>query len=137
MLNKARDKIRPGMRLHLIRCEQPFLSIPFRDESFDAVVSTYAFHHVLRREKEAGLREMVRVLKPGGSIAIGDLMFENADAEQSAMAEYDWLDDEPYSHLDKLESCFKRMGMDMKSEQYTPVTWVVRTRRPTMTRDHV
>jgi len=131
MLAKAREKVVPGMRIQLIRCARPFLSIPFRDDSFDAVVSTYAFHHVSHDDKEAALHEMLRVLKPGRSVAMGDLIFENAEAERKAMAEYDFLDDEPYSHLDDLGKQFKRMGLTMTSRQFTPITWVIHAERPT------
>lgn len=38
--------------------------LPFRDESFDVVCSNAAMHHM--RSTPAALREMLRVLKPGG-----------------------------------------------------------------------
>jgi len=130
MLAKAREKVEPTMSLQLIRADQPFLSIPFPDETFDAVVSSYAFHHVSRDKKEAGLCEMVRVLKPGGVVAIGDLIFENEEAERSAVEKYEWLDDEPFSRLDELSGWFERLGVSMECRQYTPVTWVVHAARP-------
>lgn len=40
-------------------------ALPFEDESFDAAASAHAVDH-LGRAKEAGLREIWRVLKPGG-----------------------------------------------------------------------
>lgn len=39
--------------------------LPFPDETFDSAVSTHAVDH-LGAQKEQGLREMLRVLKPGG-----------------------------------------------------------------------
>jgi len=44
--------------------------LPFLDEAFDVVVSTSTFHY-LRRPGKA-LREIARVLKPGGEIVITD-----------------------------------------------------------------
>ncbi len=43
-------------------------ALPFDDDSFDVVVSTYALYHV--PDPLAAVAEMARVLKPGGSVAI-------------------------------------------------------------------
>ncbi len=44
--------------------------MPFLDASFDAVVSTRALHHW--RDPDAALREMERVLRPGGRFVLAD-----------------------------------------------------------------
>jgi len=46
-------------------------SMPFADESFDVVVSSYAVHHW--PDRHAGLAEMMRILKPGGRAIIWDI----------------------------------------------------------------
>ena len=43
-------------------------AIPFPDETFDAVVSQFGF--MFFEDKPAGLREMMRVLRPGGHLAV-------------------------------------------------------------------
>jgi len=43
-------------------------NLPFRDESFDRMVIAFGFRNVT--DKERGLREMFRVMKPGGRICI-------------------------------------------------------------------
>jgi len=48
------------------------------EASFDRVFSSFMFHHLQRREKEATLRDVRRVLKPGGSLHLVD--FGGADA---------------------------------------------------------
>jgi ubiquinone/menaquinone biosynthesis C-methylase UbiE len=45
--------------------------LPFVDESFDLVVSRFSLHHF--ENPSAGLREMVRVCRPGGRVVILDL----------------------------------------------------------------
>lgn len=42
--------------------------LPFRDESFDHVICSEVLEHI--REDQAALGELVRVLKPGGTLAI-------------------------------------------------------------------
>ncbi|MBQ9408819.1 MAG: methyltransferase domain-containing protein [Clostridia bacterium] len=50
------------------------IHLPFADESFDAVTSNYVYHNIAGQNKQALLRETLRVLKKGGSFAIHDLM---------------------------------------------------------------
>ncbi len=49
-------------------------AIPFPDATFDVVVSSLALHNIYNaREREQALREIARVLKPGGHAAIVDV----------------------------------------------------------------
>jgi SAM-dependent methyltransferase len=53
-----------------VRIERGDLTaLPFEGRSFDAVVSAHAIDH-LGRQKEQGLREAMRVLKPGGRLLL-------------------------------------------------------------------
>jgi SAM-dependent methyltransferase len=50
--------------------------LPFSDDSFDVVVSDFLLHEVTNRtEREQMLREIVRVLEPGGRLALLDFIF--------------------------------------------------------------
>ena len=46
----------------------------FADETFDAVTSNYVYHNITGKNKQALLRETLRVPKKGGTFAIHDLM---------------------------------------------------------------
>jgi ubiquinone/menaquinone biosynthesis C-methylase UbiE len=46
--------------------------LPFPDRSFDSVVSSLFFHHLTRENKLKTLREVHRVLKPGGEFHVAD-----------------------------------------------------------------
>jgi ubiquinone/menaquinone biosynthesis C-methylase UbiE len=51
------------------------VSLPLVDRSATLVVSNYCYHHLSDAEKERGLAEVFRVLRPGGRVVIGDMMF--------------------------------------------------------------
>lgn len=77
MLSVAKEKY-PKLKVRL----GEFLKIPYENNSFDYIVSTYAFHHLNDEEKSMAIEEMMRVLNDDGVIIIGDLMFESKEAER-------------------------------------------------------
>ena len=48
--------------------------LDFPNETFDAVTSNYVYHNIVGADKQALLRETLRVLKKGGTFAIHDMM---------------------------------------------------------------
>lgn len=48
-------------------------------ETYDMVISTYAFHHLDNYEKTNLIKDMLRRLPEGGRVIIGDLAFETMD----------------------------------------------------------
>lgn len=66
MLEIARHRLGEACDLRQGRAE----ALPFDDAEFDMVVSSNAFHFI--RQPLAALREMRRVLKPGGRVVITD-----------------------------------------------------------------
>lgn len=46
--------------------------MPYQDASFDCVLSSLFFHHLDRTGKYATLRDIQRVLKPGGRLLVAD-----------------------------------------------------------------
>jgi ubiquinone/menaquinone biosynthesis C-methylase UbiE len=45
-------------------------SLPFPDGRFDVVLSTVMLHHLPRKIRQESVREMRRVLKPGGRLLV-------------------------------------------------------------------
>jgi ubiquinone/menaquinone biosynthesis C-methylase UbiE len=59
-------------------------AMPFPDASFDVVVSSYAVHHW--PDRQAGLAEVMRVLKPGGRAIVWDVAAPHPAAEGAGAA---------------------------------------------------
>lgn len=70
-LARARQKAeRAGVA---VRFEQGFAGeLPFGDGSFDRVLSSFMFHHLPAEQREKVLRQVRRVLAPGGSLHLAD-----------------------------------------------------------------
>jgi ubiquinone/menaquinone biosynthesis C-methylase UbiE len=52
--------------------------LPYKQESFDRVFSSFMFHHLNKQERENMLREVLRVLQPGGSFHFVDFIVDDA-----------------------------------------------------------
>ncbi|UPK43579.1 methyltransferase domain-containing protein [Paenibacillus pabuli] len=78
MLRTCRTKY-PEMHVKLGN----FLALPFADQSFDFVVSSFAFHHLSPDQQQLALQEMQRVLTARGRICLTDLMFADAAHRQT------------------------------------------------------
>jgi putative AdoMet-dependent methyltransferase len=130
MLAVARKHVGDDSRVDFRRVDDAFLHIPYPDASFDVVASTYAFHHIPHHAKSSAIREMLRVLTPGGVLALGDLMFKDEEAEKNALNQYEWLEEEYFERIDELRTIFKESGMELNAQQFTQVTWVVWSVKP-------
>jgi len=80
MIEQARQML---LREHLTNvsfvCADAY-ALPFADRTFDVAVCCYALHHLL--DPLRALREMARLLRDGGRLAIADLLLpDDADAE--------------------------------------------------------
>lgn len=60
-------------------------AIPFPDATFDAVLSSFVFHHLAREVQAKALREIARVTKAGGRILITDDRTDRLASELRAL----------------------------------------------------
>lgn len=77
-LGRARAKLeRAGLS---VRLDEGFAdALPYPEASFERVFSSYMFHHLERDVKEGMLREVRRVLAPGGALHLVDFGGEAHD----------------------------------------------------------
>lgn len=134
MLRRCREKF-PAMTTKLGN----FLAIPFPDDAFDFIVTSFAFHHLREEQKPLALEEMHRVLRPGGRIGIVDWMIESnetfhawkekirragrTDVLKEMASEY-------YVHLEWLCQWWISRGYDVQYRSLTPMlhVWMARPR---------
>jgi SAM-dependent methyltransferase len=83
-------------------------ALPFLDASFDVVVTRFAIHHF--EDPHVQLREMRRVLRPGGRLAVADLLAhpEAADTQNRLEA----LRDPSHTRMLELEELTRLVGAD-------------------------
>ena len=104
-----------------------FLKVPLPDGTADAVISTYAFHHVPDEEKGVALREMLRVLKPEGKIVIGDVMFESEGEKLKIGKEDGILDevlDEYFATVNELKELCERLDLQCSFGRVNRYVWI-------------
>jgi SAM-dependent methyltransferase len=118
MLEKARELQRqkglPNLSWDLGRAD----SLPYPENSLDAAVTRFSFHHLLR--PDAALAEMMRVCRPGGRVVVCDVY--TSSNEQAA--EYDRLErlrDRSHVHalrLDELRALMAKTGFAEVEEAF-------------------
>lgn len=76
-LRRAKNKVRrAGVS---VQFDQGFADgLPYKEQSFDRVFSSFMFHHLEGHDREKALKEVQRVLKPGGSFHLLDFVADHA-----------------------------------------------------------
>ncbi len=69
-----RNAVAEGVADRVELCTGDMTALPFEDNSFDVVVSSFAIHNIRGRAgREKAIDEAVRVLRPGGRLMIADV----------------------------------------------------------------
>jgi ubiquinone/menaquinone biosynthesis C-methylase UbiE len=75
MIEHLRAKARSAGLRNVESVVASAVSLPLVDETADLVVSNYCLHELRSADKDRALAEAMRVLKPGGRLVVGDMMF--------------------------------------------------------------
>lgn len=89
-----------------------------KQQKYDAIIATYALHH-LRDERKIGfIRELRQLLKDGGSIYVGDVAFETRQELESCRERTgaDWDEDEFYFVYEELKPYIEDLTFTKFSE---------------------
>lgn len=74
-----RARIKAARASVSVQLDQGFANrLPYKRESFDRVLSSFMFHHLIQPERENMLQEVLRVLKSGGSLHFVDFIVDDA-----------------------------------------------------------
>ena len=112
MMQVGREKVRQLGLEHVIRfCREDCMQLSFADDSFDAVTVAYGVRNF--QDLDAGLREMCRVLRPGGHL----LVVELASPPHFPMKQLFWL----YSHV-WMPLVGRLVSKDDHAYRYLPAT---------------
>ncbi len=87
-------------------------TLPFADDTFDVVVSRFAFHHFV--DPQTVLGEMKRVCKPGGRVVVCDLTGSDDAAKAAAFHELEMIRDPSHARartLNELQSYYTAHGL--------------------------
>lgn len=100
----------------------------FEGKRFDAIVSTYALHHLHDEGKVALIVELQRALAPDGALLIGDVAFETVQArEKCRRANADaWDRDEFYLTADILLPCLEEKGVSAQYRQISSCAGILK-----------
>ena len=93
---------------HITFVDGDFLQFPLPGKKADAIVSTYAFHHLRDEEKEKAIAGYRSILRDSGKIVFADTVFEDETAMLETIKAAE-------------EKGFLRLAQDLKTEYYTTI----------------
>ncbi len=109
-------------------------SLPWAEETFDVVTSTYMFHELPRNARRNVVREMFRVLRPGGLVVIEDSAQPSESPElDGVLRNFPQEFHEPFyaDYLeDDLGALLGEIGFDVRATEPVLVAKVVTATRP-------
>ncbi len=133
MLEKAKEKNLP------IKLQKgDFLNIPFVDNRFHRIISTFAFHHLSSKEKEKAFTKMDCALLKNGIIVIGDFMFKDENQKNEVINKFkkenrkDMLlevEDEYFMDISSVEKVLRNLNYNVIYERASVLTWILKAKK--------
>ncbi len=111
-----------------------FLSLPFSENSIDAIITSYAFHHLTDEEKLLAIKLFKDKLKNDGSVIIADTMYYQDSTKTDLIKdayEKDYfslandLETEFYTTHKVFTDLFKSEGFNVSYKQMNKFVWIL------------
>ena len=111
-----------------------FLTLPIPDHSIDAIISSYAFHHLSDDEKAKSVKFLVTKLTSRGKIIITDTMYETPKVgeqllkeslDKGATALANDLKTEFYTTHDVLKQILEDVGFKVSFKKQNKFVWIL------------
>lgn len=131
MTDLARPKLRHLSDVRFVQADllSYFVDVPFQ---FDAVISTYAVHHLTETEKQVFFKHIGSHVRPGGRAVFGDLMVAD-EAAEAAMIEHfrhsaypdvaDDIDEEFFWLVDTAKAGLSAQGFAVEVKRFSTLSW--------------
>jgi len=107
--------------------------------TFDAIISTYAIHHLTEDEKRLLFQKLYDSLEAGGAAVLGDLMFaDKADEARlrqkfadSHPAVVEAFDEEFFWYVDQAVGALRvaGFGLDVEIKRFSDLSWGIAARK--------
>jgi ubiquinone/menaquinone biosynthesis C-methylase UbiE len=118
-------------------------ALPFEDERFDVVVCRFALHHF--EEPAIQMKEMIRCLRPGGRIAVADMVADPDPTIASSQNHLEWLRDPAHTRTLTAEQIvgwldgngMENLSVDMRSRRRRLDPWLEQTQASESVRDAI
>ena len=112
MMELAGEKM-PGAKLYQGDFSRGLVE-ELRQNKYDAIIATYSLHHLTDEQKISLLENLLPLLNDGGTVYIGDVMFETRTEleKHRALLDKEWDDEEIYFVADELARSFPQMRFE-------------------------
>jgi len=114
--------------------------------NFDAVISTYAVHHLTELEKQRLFALVRDHLLPSGAAVFGDLMVQNGSEKEEKIQHYlakgdrataQDISEEFFWSLDTAIADLKRLGFKVRTERFSDLSYGVIARKATILKEPI
>lgn len=131
--SKGMREISTSKLPHVEILEGHFLSIPV-NEKIDAIVTSYAFHHLTFKEKKKAIIYLDSILNEKGRIVIADTMFESTQYKLDllkyveSMKAFNLLNDlntEYYEYVKDICEIFEELNYTFEMKKMNKYVWII------------